>query len=71
MVKNINEALCIGCGVCTGVCAEDVLRLDEVKKKAYVKYPKDCVGCSFCEVFCPVGAIATDSRRPRKMPEVL
>jgi NAD-dependent dihydropyrimidine dehydrogenase PreA subunit len=52
------------------VCSEDVIRFDEAKKKPYVKYPRDCVVCFFCEVFCPVGAIELELTRGRKMPEV-
>jgi len=70
VVKSISDKICIGCGICVSVCTEDVLRFDEVKKKPYVKYPKDCVSCSFCEVFCPVGAIELVLTIGRKMPEV-
>ena len=70
VVKYINEAVCRGCRLCVDVCTEDVLRFDEEKKKPYVKYPKDCVGCLFCEAYCPMGAIEVAQIRPRKMPEV-
>lgn len=71
VVKYINERLCIGCGLCRDVCTEDVFGFDEVKRKPYVKYPKDCVACLSCECYCPVGAIEIAMVRPRKMPEVL
>ena len=70
VVKKIHEDICRGCRLCVDVCTEDVLRFDEEKKKPYVQYPKDCVGCLFCEAYCPVGAIEVALVRPRKMPEV-
>ena len=71
VVKKIYEEMCIGCGMCVDVCMEDVIRFDEARKKPYVKYPRDCVACLFCEAFCPVGAIECDYTRPRAMPEVV
>ncbi len=71
VVKNINEDLCIGCRRCVDVCTEDVFRFDDGKNKPYLKYPRDCVVCHFCEVFCPVGAIQVNAIRGRKMPEVI
>ena len=71
VVKRIDEELCIGCKRCADVCTEDVIRFDEVRSKPYVKYPRDCVVCNFCKVFCPVGAIELEITRGRKMPEVM
>jgi len=69
-VTRISEELCTGCGLCVQVCTEDVLRFDELRKKPFVMYPRDCVACRFCEAFCPVGAIEADFTRPRKMPGI-
>jgi NAD-dependent dihydropyrimidine dehydrogenase PreA subunit len=71
VVKKINEKLCFGCGLCVDVCSEDVWRFDNTKKKPYVKYPRDCVCCKFCEAWCPIGAIEVELTRGRKMPEVV
>jgi NAD-dependent dihydropyrimidine dehydrogenase PreA subunit len=71
VVKRIVEDLCFGCRLCVEICTEDVLRFDEAKKKPFVKYPRDCVSCLFCEAGCPVGAIEVDLTRGRKMPEVI
>jgi NAD-dependent dihydropyrimidine dehydrogenase PreA subunit len=70
-VKKINLESCRGCRACVDACTEDVLRFDEATKKPYVKYPKDCVSCLFCEEYCPVGAIEIELTRPRKLPEVI
>jgi NAD-dependent dihydropyrimidine dehydrogenase PreA subunit len=71
VVKNINEKLCFGCGLCVDVCSEDVWRFDEARKKPYLKYPRDCVSCKYCEAWCPIGAIQVNLTRGRKMPEVV
>ena len=56
-VEPIDENLCNGCKLCVDVCPMDVLRFDEVKNKAYVKYQQDCMVCLICELRCPTNAI--------------
>ena len=56
-IRRIDLDLCNGCGTCVNYCPMDVLRLDKKRKKAYVKYIRDCQGCFLCEVECPRGAI--------------
>jgi ferredoxin len=68
MIKKINMELCIGCGLCADICPEDVIRFDEVKKKPYIAYAKDCTACRWCIGHCPMDAIDGDYRRPRKLP---
>ena len=47
----IDKAKCVGCGKCHEVCPGTLIKLDE-NKKAYIKYPKDCWGCtSFIKEF--------------------
>ena len=43
----INKSKCIGCGRCSVVCPGSLIKLGE-DKKAYIKYPKDCWGCTSC-----------------------
>jgi len=69
MLKSINEDLCIGCQICVDVCAEDVLRFDKDKKKPYVAYPMDCLGCGACAWFCPKKCVDVSIDRGR--PEVM
>ncbi|MEE3450306.1 MAG: ferredoxin family protein [Acutalibacteraceae bacterium] len=52
----INKSKCIGCGRCSAICPGSLIKLDE-NKKAYMKYPKDCWGCTSCIKECPVYAI--------------
>jgi NAD-dependent dihydropyrimidine dehydrogenase PreA subunit len=54
---------CIGCGTCVLTCPMDVLRLNEKKHKAEIRYPEDCQICRLCQMYCPVEAITiTDVR---------
>lgn len=55
MIKAIDEEFCIGCGLCTDVCQNDVLRLGE--GKAYIAYPSDCTHCMECFCYCPTETI--------------
>ena len=53
----INKEKCAGCGQCSIVCPGSLIKMGE-DKKAYMKYPKDCWGCSSCIKECRFGAIA-------------
>lgn len=58
----VNADKCIagkGCTVCVDVCPLDVLRIDEAKSTAYMRYD-ECWYCLPCEVDCPTGAITVD-----------
>ena len=47
MSISIDKDKCIGCGKCRNVCPGTLIKMDE-NKKAYIKYPKDCWGCTSC-----------------------
>lgn len=53
----ISKEKCKACGACEKVCPGSLIKLRE-DKKAYMKYPKDCWGCSSCIKECHFGAIA-------------
>ena len=53
----INPDICKACGMCEKVCPGSLIKLNE-DRKAYIKYPKDCWGCSSCIKECKFGAIA-------------
>lgn len=57
MSIKINEDLCVGCGRCMSVCPGTLIYKDE-NNKAYIKYPKDCWGCSSCVKECSKRAIS-------------
>ena len=43
----INQNVCIGCGRCHDVCPGTLIKIN-ADHKAYIKYPKDCWGCTSC-----------------------
>lgn len=53
----IDKKKCVGCGRCHNVCPGTLIKIGE-DKKAYIKYPKDCWGCTSCIKECPVYAIS-------------
>lgn len=52
----IDKSKCVGCGRCHEVCPGTLIKLG-ADNKAYIKYPKDCWGCTSCIKECPVHAI--------------
>lgn len=57
MSITIDNQLCIGCRKCGIVCPGSLIGMDG-NMKAYIKYPKDCWGCTSCLKECPVKAIS-------------
>lgn len=53
----IDKSKCVGCGKCHEVCPGTLIKIG-ADKKAFIKYPKDCWGCTSCLKECPVHAIS-------------
>ena len=56
MSIEIDKLKCVGCGRCRDVCPGTLIALDG-DRRAYMKYPRDCWGCTSCIKECPVYAI--------------
>lgn len=52
----IDREKCIGCGKCRLVCPGSLIKMNG-SGRAYIKYPKDCWGCTSCIKECPVHAV--------------
>jgi len=58
----VDEELCIGCGMCVTGCGRMVYRFDYEKKKPVVAAPFNCmVACVTCANTCPQHAISFPS----------
>jgi NAD-dependent dihydropyrimidine dehydrogenase PreA subunit len=79
MIETLDEATCIGCGLCVEICPMDVFRMRTTvdilspskrsfarSSKAYITYPKDCMTCFTCELKCPVSAISVGYAPPER-----
>ncbi|MBP7060230.1 MAG: ferredoxin [Lachnospiraceae bacterium] len=61
MKANVDQDLCIGCGMCTGVAPEVFQMNDDGKAEAYAEY--DETGAALVDSAvdgCPVAAIQSD-----------
>ena len=69
-IHKLDVEICTGCKICIDACPEDVIHFNENERKAYIKYPQDCVACLLCEYFCPVNCIEVswDMARPIPIP---
>lgn len=55
----IDEAKCIGCGLCATTCGRKVYKFDYENKKSKVVNPTNCmVACQTCANLCPAKAIS-------------
>jgi ferredoxin len=58
-VNQVDENLCVGCGLCVESCPFEALSVDDVACVDGVR----CVGCGVCTLACPEGALSL-VRRP-------
>jgi NAD-dependent dihydropyrimidine dehydrogenase PreA subunit len=62
-IENIDEELCIGCGDCVNSCPMDVIRMDEAREKAVIRYGEECMNCEQCALDCPAEAITVTPQK--------
>ena len=55
---HVREKKCVGCGMCTKICAHDAISITD--KKAFIDHNK-CVGCGRCIATCLRDAIVNTS----------
>ena len=67
-IEEIDIERCNGCEICVDACPMDVIRFDGKVKKAFIKYPRDCIACYNCEEDCPVEAIYVSPQRGTMVP---
>ncbi|MEA3346704.1 MAG: FAD-dependent oxidoreductase, partial [Candidatus Auribacterota bacterium] len=51
-IAEVNESLCMGCGICIDACPYSARHIDE-KKKIAVVHPFLCDSCGSCVAICP------------------
>jgi 2-oxoglutarate ferredoxin oxidoreductase subunit delta len=56
---SINRKWCKRCGLCVHYCPKKVYDVDPLGAPIVAR-PRDCVGCTQCEVRCPDFAIAVE-----------
>lgn len=49
----IDEAKCVGCGLCKQVCIRDNIKIEDIA----VEVENDCFDCGQCSTLCPTNAI--------------
>lgn len=56
MSVEIDREKCVGCRRCHDVCPGSLIKIGS-DDKAFIKYPKDCWGCTSCVKECPAHAV--------------
>ena len=55
----LDPAKCVACGLCTQVCPQSVLALEE--GKAFIMDRDACMECGACANNCPTGALTVEA----------
>ena len=55
----LDQAVCIGCGICPAVCPHLILEIRG--SKVAIRNRDECMECGACALNCPVKAITVDA----------
>jgi NAD-dependent dihydropyrimidine dehydrogenase PreA subunit len=53
-VIQVDQDVCVLCGLCTAVCPPNALQLNPLRLEVL----PNCTDCGLCVPYCPVGAIS-------------
>ena len=65
-IANVDEEVCVGCGICEVLCPYEAIEIDEQDKVAKIN-PALCEGCGTCCAACPSGALELEGFRRKQI----
>lgn len=63
-INQVDEELCVACGLCIDECQFDALELTDTAHVIAMR----CVGCGVCIAYCPEGALGLVQRPEEEVP---
>ncbi|MBU1291826.1 MAG: CoB--CoM heterodisulfide reductase iron-sulfur subunit A family protein [bacterium] len=66
IIANVDEEVCVGCGICEVLCPYEAIEIDEQDKVAKIN-PALCEGCGTCCAACPSGALELEGFRRKQI----
>jgi Na+-translocating ferredoxin:NAD+ oxidoreductase subunit B len=66
-IAALNEATCVGCGVCVDRCQMEALEMADGKARLD---PDRCIGCGLCVSTCPTHALTLERKPKQDQPHM-
>jgi len=66
IIANVDEEVCVGCGICEVLCPYSAIEIDKQEKVAKIN-PALCEGCGTCCAACPSGALELEGFRRKQI----